>query len=219
MKNSILVVEDDSSISKLIKMSLNIANYFVETVEDGEKAIEIIKNGNFDLILLDVMLPNMDGFTIMKKIRNFNIPVIFLTAKNSTIDKVTGLKLGADDYMVKPFEPIELIARIETVLRRFEKVEDKVINFKHLNIYLDKRIVKKDGKEIELTPKEFELLKVLIVNKNIALSRNQILDKVWGMDYLGETRTIDMHIKTLRKKLELHDNIKTVYKFGYRLEE
>jgi DNA-binding response OmpR family regulator len=141
-----------------------------------------------------------------------------LTAKNSVYDKVDGLRLGADDYMVKPFEAIELLARIETVLRRYGK-EERVMEFQTLLVDQDKREVTKQGEVIELTPKEYDLLVILLKNKNIALSREQFIDKVWGGDYYGETRTVDMHIKSLRKKLELHDHIKTIYKLGYRLED
>ncbi|MFF3926354.1 response regulator transcription factor [Paenibacillus lactis] len=213
-----MIVEDDVHISKIIKMNLNIVSYETVEVYDGEAALEQVQREKFDLILLDVMIPKLDGFELMKRIKPYNIPVIFLTAKNSVYDKVDGLKLGADDYMVKPFEAIELLARIETVLRRYAK-EEQVITFQDLLVDLDKREVTKQGKVVELTPKEYDLLVVLLKNKNIALSREQFLDKVWGGDYYGETRTVDMHIKSLRKKLELQDHIKTIYKLGYRLED
>lgn len=218
MGKKILIVEDDVHISKIIKMNLNIVSYETVEVYDGEAALEQVQREKFDLILLDVMIPKLDGFELMKRIKPYNIPVIFLTAKNSVYDKVDGLKLGADDYMVKPFEAIELLARIETVLRRYAK-EEQVIAFQDLLVNLDKREVTKQGKVVELTPKEYDLLVVLLKNKNIALSREQFLDKVWGGDYYGETRTVDMHIKSLRKKLELQDHIKTIYKLGYRLED
>lgn len=218
MKQKILIVEDDLAISNLIKLNLNIANY--ETIQsyDGSEALKIIETESLDLILLDVMLPNVDGFTLMNKIRHLNIPVIFLTAKNSVIDKVHGLKLGAEDYIVKPFAAIELLARIETVLRRYGKTTD-LLEFKNIKIYLKERIVKKDDTVVDLTLKEFDLLCMLVQNKNIALTREAILEKVWEFDYVGETRTVDMHIGTLRKKLNLNDNIKTVFKVGYRLED
>ncbi|GIP01270.1 response regulator transcription factor [Paenibacillus sp. FSL W8-0187] len=218
MSKKILIVEDDVHISKIIKMNLNIVSYETMEVYDGEAALELVQQEKFDLILLDVMIPKLDGFELMKRIKPYNIPVIFLTARNSVYDKVDGLKLGADDYMVKPFEAIELLARIETVLRRYEK-EEQVMAFQNLLVDLDKREVTKQGKVVELTPKEYDLLVVLLKNKNIALSREQFIDKVWGGDYYGETRTVDMHIKSLRKKLELQDHIKTIYKLGYRLED
>lgn len=218
LKQKILIIEDDLAISNLIKLNLNIANY--ETIQsyDGGEALNIIETEAPDLILLDVMLPNVDGFTLMDKIRPLNIPVIFLTAKNSVIDKVHGLKLGAEDYIVKPFAAIELLARIETVLRRYGKTTD-LLEFKNIKIYLKERIVKKDDTSIDLTLKEFDLLCMLVQNKNIALTREAILEKVWEFDYVGETRTVDMHIGTIRKKLDLNDSIKTIFKVGYRLED
>ncbi|MBU3213921.1 response regulator transcription factor [Clostridium estertheticum] len=218
MNRKILIVEDDLAISNLIKLTLNIANYVTKEVYDGLEAINIIENEQFDLILLDVMLPNVDGFTIMDKIRYLGIPVIFLTAKNSVIDKVTGLKSGAEDYIVKPFDVLELLARIETVLRRYGKAND-FLKFKDIKIYLKERIVKKSGQIVDLTLKEFELLCILVQNKNIALTRHILLERIWKFDYFGGTRTVDMHIGSIRKKLDLSDNVKTVYKIGYRLEE
>ncbi|GJM73603.1 DNA-binding response regulator [Paenibacillus macerans] len=218
MGKKILIVEDDINISKIIKMNLNIVNYETTEVYDGQAAWEMIQREKFNLVLLDVMIPGIDGFELMEKIRPLQIPVIFLTAKNAVIDKVQGLKLGAEDYIVKPFETLELLARIETVLRRFGS-EEHVIEFKELQVNLDKREVRVKGQPVELTIKEFDLLVVLLKNKNIALSREQLLDKVWGIAYFGETRTVDMHIKSLRKKLGLHDYIITVYKIGYRLED
>ncbi|TCZ77839.1 response regulator transcription factor [Paenibacillus albiflavus] len=218
MNKKILIVEDDIHISKIIKMNLNIVNYETTEVYDGLAALELVKREKFDLILLDVMIPKLDGFALMERIRPYRIPVIFLTAKNSVYDKVDGLRLGADDYMVKPFEAIELLARIETVLRRYGK-EEQMMAFQTLLVDLDKREITKQGEVVELTPKEYDLLVVLLKNKNIALSREQFIDKVWGGDYYGETRTVDMHIKSLRKKLELQDHIKTIYKLGYRLED
>lgn len=218
MQKKILIVEDDIHISKIIKMNLNIVNYATTEVFDGLAALEAVKREKYDLILLDVMIPKLDGFTLMERIQSYRIPVIFLTAKNSVYDKVNGLKLGADDYMVKPFEAIELLARIETVLRRYGK-DERTMTFQNMQVNLDKReVTMKDG-PVELTPKEYELLIVLLKNKNIALSREQFIDKVWGGDYYGETRTVDMHIKSLRKKLQLQDHIKTIYKIGYRLED
>jgi DNA-binding response OmpR family regulator len=218
LNKRILIVEDDVNISKIIKMNLNLVHYETLEVYDGFAALELVKKEKFDLILLDVMIPGMDGFMLMERIRTFGTPVIFLTAKNSVFDKVNGLKLGAEDYMVKPFEAIELLARIETVLRRYGKQEN-VLEFREVKLLVDKREVTLNGEPVELTPKEYELLLVLMKNKNIALTREQFLDSVWGADYYGETRTVDMHIKSLRKKLHLQDYIKTIYKIGYRLED
>lgn len=215
----ILIVEDDVTISDLIKLNLNMLNYKTKQVYDGQEALILVEDEKFDLILLDVMLPKIDGFSLMEKIKYRDIPVIFLTAKESISDKVRGLKLGADDYIVKPFESIELLARVEAVLRRYGKRSNSLIKFKDLEIYLEERIVKKNGEIVELTLKEFELIKLLVENKGIALSREKILERVWGFDYFGETRTVDMHIQKLRKKLGLWDEINTVYKIGYRLED
>lgn len=164
------------------------------------------------------MLPKVDGFELIGYIKQKDIPVIFLTAKNSVVDKVKGLRLGADDYIVKPFESIELLARIESVARRYNK-NINIIKVNDMEVNIEHRTVKVDNKFIELTLKEFDLLILFLRNKNIALSREQILDKVWGFDYMGETRTIDMHVQRLRDKLNLKNNIKTVFKVGYRFED
>lgn len=218
MKINILIVEDDEAISNLIRISLGMAGYECKQVFDGMEAFELIKQESFDLILMDIMLPGIDGFEIMKRIRGLNIPVIFLTAKNGLADKITGLKSGAEDYIVKPFETVELLARIEIVLRRYSK-NNNCIEFKRLKIYEDERIIKNGDETIDLTLKEFELILLLVKNKNMALSREYLLEKIWGYEYMGETRTIDTHIQKIRKKLDIADNIKTVYKIGYRLEE
>ncbi|NRT72662.1 response regulator transcription factor [Clostridium beijerinckii] len=218
MKTNILIVEDDEAISNLIRISLGMAGYECKQVFDGMEAFDLIKQESFDLILMDIMLPGIDGFELMKRIRGLNIPVIFLTAKNGLADKITGLKSGAEDYIVKPFETVELLARIEIVLRRYSK-NNNCIEFKKLKIYEDERIIKNGDETIELTLKEFELILLLVKNKNMALSREYLLEKIWGYEYMGETRTIDTHIQKIRKKLDIADNIKTVYKIGYRLEE
>ena len=218
MKINILIVEDDEAISNLIKINLNMVGYESKQVFDGLEAFDLLKKEAFDLVLLDIMLPGMDGFELMEKIKDLNIPVIFLTAKNGLADKVTGLKSGAEDYIIKPFETVELLARIEIVLRRYSK-NSNCIEFKNLKIYEDERIIKKVDEVIELTLKEFELMVLLVKNKNMALSREYLLEKIWGYEYMGETRTIDAHIQKIRKKLDITDNIKTVYKIGYRLEE
>ena len=218
MKINILIVEDDEAISNLIRISLGMAGYQCKQVYDGMEAFNLIKQESFDLILLDIMLPGIDGFELMKRIKSLNVPVIFLTAKNGLADKITGLKSGAEDYIVKPFETVELLARIEIVLRRYSK-NNNCIEFKRLKIYEDERIIKNGDETIDLTLKEFELILLLLKNKNMALSREYLLEKIWGYEYMGETRTIDTHIQKIRKKLDIADNIKTVYKIGYRLEE
>ncbi|AKN30255.1 response regulator [Clostridium carboxidivorans P7] len=213
----ILVVEDELPISNLIKLNLNMANYECKTAFNGEEALKEIENDSFDLILLDVMLPKIDGFTLLEKIKPLGIPVIFLTAKTSVTDKVYGLRAGADDYITKPFEGIELLARIDNVLRHYNK-NTNVINFEDVEINLEEMTARKAGEAVELTLKEFELLVVLVQNKNVVLTREKLIEKIWGYDYVGETRTIDNHIQKLRKKLQWKDKIKTVFKLGYRLE-
>lgn len=214
----ILVVEDEAPIRDLISINLQLAGYEVFTVEDGIMAEEFLEKQRVDLILLDVMIPGIDGFSLIEKIKKHNTPVIFVTAKESVLDRVKGLRLGADDYIIKPFETMELLARIEVVLRRYNK-NDNHIKFKNIEVDTKQRIVKLNNKEIYLTVKEYELLILLLKNKNIALSREQILEKVWGFEYGGETRTVDIHIQRIREKLDLKNNIKTVFKVGYRLEE
>lgn len=218
MKTNILIVEDDEAISNLIKINLNMVGYESQQVFDGMEAFNLVKKEAFDLILMDIMLPGMDGFELMERIKDSNIPVIFLTAKNGLADKVIGLKSGAEDYIAKPFETVELLARIEIVLRRYSK-NNNCIEFKNVKIYEEERIIKKDDEVVELTLKEFELMLLLVKNKNMAISREYLLEKIWGYEYMGETRTIDTHIQKIRKKLDITDNIKTVYKIGYRLEE
>ncbi|ERI92205.1 putative transcriptional regulatory protein WalR [Clostridiales bacterium oral taxon 876 str. F0540] len=213
----ILVVEDDKAISDLIAINLEIIGYKVYKALDGSIAKKLIEEEKLDLILLDVMIPKIDGFTLISQIKYKNVPVIFVTAKESVLDRVTGLRLGADDYIVKPFETIELIARIEAVLRRYDDGPKNIV-FNNIEVFSDQRIVKLDGKFVELTYKEYDLLILFLQNKNIALSREQILEKVWGFDYAGETRTVDIHVQRIRDKLNLKANIKTVYKVGYRLE-
>lgn len=214
----ILIVEDEKAISDLIKMSLTKAGYKCTCVYDGVEAADIIENRRFDLILLDVMLPKADGFELIKFIREFNIPVIFLTAKSSLDDKVTGLKLGAEDYITKPFEIEELLARIEVVLRRFNKV-DNYIDIDDIHIDFLSHTVTKAGTVIDLTMKEFDILILFIKNRNIALYRETIYERVWKEEYSADTRTVDLHVQRLRKKLGLEKRIKSIYKIGYIFED
>ena len=214
----ILVVEDEAPIRDLISINLQLVGYEVFTAEDGIIAKDFLEKQKVDLILLDVMIPGIDGFSLIEKIKKHNIPVIFVTAKESVLDRVKGLRLGADDYIIKPFETIELLASIEVVLRRYNK-NNNIIKFKNIEVDTKQRSVKLNDKEVYLTVKEYELLVLLLQNKNIALSRDQILDRVWGFEYGGETRTVDIHIQRIREKLDLKNNIKTVFKVGYRLEE
>ena len=213
----ILIVDDEDKIRELIRVNLEIVGYNCNEAEDGNKALDIVDSFKPDLVLLDIMLPGKDGFELVDSFIKRNIPVIFLTAKDSTIDKVKGLKLGAEDYITKPFDPMELLARVEVVLRRSSKTNE-TFKYKNLEIDFNERTVLMDGKEVDLTTKEFDLLEVLIRNKNLALSREKLLEMVWGYEYLGDTRTIDIHITRLRKKLDLEDSIITVFKYGYRFK-
>lgn len=213
----ILVVEDEAAIRDLISINLSLVGYEVFTAEDGLEAENFLENTKVNLILLDVMIPEIDGFSLIEKIKKYNIPIIFVTAKESVLDRVKGLRLGAEDYIIKPFETIELLARIEVVLRRYNK--DDNIKFKNIEVDTKQRIVKVNDKEVYLTAKEYDLLILFLQNKNMALSREQILDKVWGFEYEGETRTVDIHVQRIREKLDLKNSIKTVFKVGYRLEE
>ncbi|NLA86845.1 MAG: response regulator transcription factor [Clostridiales bacterium] len=213
----ILVVEDEKPISHLIRLSLHKAGYTCTCVYDGIAAADILECERFDLILLDIMLPGVDGFELMEFIRPLDMPVIFLTAKNSVNDKVKGLKMGADDYLVKPFEIIELLARVETVLRRYHKV-DSVITMDGLEIDTRSMIVRRDGEDIALTRKEYELLLLFVRNPGTALYRETIYERVWGGDYMGDSRTVDLHVQRIRKKVGWEDKLQAIYKVGYRLE-
>jgi DNA-binding response OmpR family regulator len=211
----ILIVEDDRDINDLVARNLRLVGHSYFQAYDGIEAVKMVGENNFDLILLDIMLPGMDGFDVMKKI-SFE-PVIFITAKSGLEHKLHGLSLGADDYVVKPFEMLELLARIDVVLRRAQK-HTTMFRLDNAVVNLADRTVTVNGSPIDLSPREYELLEVLIKNQNIALSRDKLLELAWGYDYYGETRTVDNHIQKLRSKLGWEERIKTVYKLGYRLE-
>lgn len=212
---NILVVEDEEAINELVKRNLSLVGHSCFSVMDGEEALEWLQEHKIDLVILDIMLPKLDGFEVMKQIKG--IPTIFLTAKNSVDDRVKGLMMGADDYMTKPFEMLELIARVQAILRRTKKEED-VFQIDDIKVDPKSRMVYLEGEPIDCTIKEFELLETLIKNRNVALSREKLLELVWGYDYEGETRTVDVHIQRIRKKFHLEKRIATVYKLGYRLE-
>ncbi|CDF59082.1 DNA-binding response regulator [Thermobrachium celere] len=222
VESKILIVDDDVNICELIEVYLLKEGYKVYKAYDGETAIKIFKEKQLDLILLDVMMPKMDGYTVLKEIRrDSQIPVIMLTAKGETFDKVLGLELGADDYMVKPFEPKELVARIRAVLRRYKPSSQKrTIEYKDLVIDPDSYIVIYKGSKIEMPPKEFELLYFLASNPNKVFTRDQLLYEVWGYDYPGDSRTVDVHVKRVREKLSEQTDwqIKTVWGVGYKFE-
>ena len=214
----ILIVEDEFLIANLMKTALESQGYRCKCIFDGESAATEIEENPYDLILLDVMLPKIDGFELIAYINQYEIPVIFITAKSDVRDRVKGLKLGAEDYIVKPFDVSELIARVEVVLRRYYKSMD-VIHVLDLEIDTNSRSVLKNGNVIELTYKEFELLLLLVRNKHIALYRETIYEKIWQDPFCEDTRTVDLHIQRLRKKLGIAKYIQTVFKVGYRFVE
>lgn len=215
---NILIVEDDAAISNLIQMNLTAEGYHCTCAYDGKEGANYIEKNMYDLVLLDIMLPVINGYELLEYIRPTGTPVIFLTAKGDLKDRVKGLKLGADDYVVKPFQIGELLARVEAVLRRVRK-NNQMLYFADLAINMESRQVLKNGQNVDLTMKEFDLLVELVRNKNIALYRDRLYEKVWKEPFVGETRTLDTHIQRLRKKLGLENQIKTVFRIGYRLEE
>ena len=213
----ILVVEDERPIADLLDMSLTAAGYSCDCIDNGIEAADAVNERRYDLILLDVMLPGIDGFELMEYLAPMEIPVIFITARSAVKDRIKGLKLGADDYIVKPFEIAELLARVETVLRRYHKTENRVV-LGDVVVDVQSRVVTKAGQPVSLTAKEYNLLVLFLQNKNIALFRETIYERVWENDYMGDSRTVDLHVQRLRKKLGWQDRIAAVYKVGYRLE-
>ena len=225
MAKSVLIVEDDQNIAELLRLYLEKEGYVAAIAADGVAGVEMFRKLQPDLVLLDVMLPVMDGWNVLKTIRkDSTTPVIMLTANGETTDKVSGLKMGADDYITKPFEMKEVLARIHAVLRRFdgeEKGEEKKLSFDKLTINMDSYELIVDGKRVDTPPKELELLFHLASSPNRVFTRNQLLDEVWGFDYFGDSRTVDVHIKRLREKLEgVSDqwSLKTVWGVGYKFE-
>jgi len=225
---TILVVDDEEHILELIKFNLEREGYTVLLCDNGEDSIPMIQNNAVDLVILDLMLPGINGIEVLRRLHRIdtfeNVPVIMLTAKSEESDRILGLELGADDYITKPFSVRELIARIKAVLRRSEgrqEGKDKMISVKDLIINIEKHIVTISGDPIELTLKEFELLKILSENRGKVLSRNFLLDEVWGYEYFGETRTVDVHIRHLRKKIgddKLNEYIETIRGIGYKMK-
>ncbi|HEY9061019.1 MAG TPA: response regulator transcription factor [Pseudobacteroides sp.] len=215
----ILIIEDEEPIGELIRQNVILGGFDVITAADGKAGLDIIQNHKVDLVVLDLMLPQIDGYQLLPHIIDNGIPVIVLTARDSIMDKVKGLNLGADDFMTKPFEGVELLARIRSILRRAKKysLESTKAEFDDITILFEQRKVLKGSEEISLTPKEFDLLRIVYENRGIALSREKLLNIVWDYDFEGNTRTVDMHIQKLREKLQTH-RISTVYKFGYRME-
>lgn len=214
--NSILIVEDDENTAKYIQTCLNMAKYQNEICGNGCAAAELLLKQNFDLVLLDIMLPGMDGFEVQERIRSRNIPVIFLTATQDVTDKVRGLRAGAEDYIVKPFEVMELLARVEVALRRYGKA-GKTLTYEDIEIDTEKHTVTKNGEPITLSPKEFEILCYLIKYQDIVISRERMLADLWDINFQGETRTVDTHVQQLRRKAGLKGKLLTVPKYGYKL--
>lgn len=214
----VLIVEDEPPISNLIRLSLTKNGYACKCVFDGMEAADFLEKERTDLILLDVMLPKLDGFELMEYIRPLNIPVIFLTAKNAVDDRVKGLRMGAEDYIVKPFEIAELLARVEVVLRRYGRSED-LIQMDGLRIDVRSMRVERNGIEIALTPKEYELLLLFTRNPGMALYRGTIYERVWGGELEFGSKTVDLHVQRLRKKVGWEKKLVAVSKVGYRLEE
>lgn len=213
----ILIVDDEKPICDLIDLNLSAAGYQCTSVQDGMKAIELIDTEMYDLILLDIMLPGADGYDVMEYVRPLKIPVIFITAKHEVKDRVKGLKLGADDYLVKPFDVVELVARVEAVLRRYNKAE-RILEIGDVTIDVEARRVLRKGNPVVLTNKEFGLLMLFVENRNVALFRETLYEKVWEGEYFADSRTLDLHVQRLRKKLGWEHNLVAVYKVGYRLE-
>lgn len=212
----ILIAEDEQAIADLLAMNLERAGYSCVWAPDGLSAIEKLEQENFDLALLDVMMPGADGYDVLNYMKPLNIPAIFITARDSVADRVYGLHEGADDYITKPFEIVEMLARVESVLRRYNKSASH-FSLDGVEVDLPSRTVTKNGEAINLTMKEFDLLVLFLQNKNIALFRETLYRRVWGGDYTGEGRTVDLHVQRLRKKLGWEEHISAVYKVGYRL--
>ncbi|MCM1244147.1 MAG: response regulator transcription factor [Roseburia sp.] len=212
----ILIVEDEELINDLIRENLVLTGHNCTQVYDGKKAKDMVREQHFDLVLLDLMLPGCSGYDVLENCND--TPVIILTAKDDVQDKVRGLNRGAEDYIVKPFDMLELIARVNVVLRRNEDDKKEVFSAGEMSVDLQSHIVSVSGKEVLLTLKEYELLEYFIRNRNIALSRDRLIEQVWGYDYGGDTRTVDVHVAALRHKLNLGSMLKTVYKLGYRME-
>jgi len=216
--NKILIVEDEKPIRDLISLNLSQAGYKCVTAQNGSDGADLVENENFDLVLLDIMMPEVDGYELLEYIKPLGIPVIFITAKHTVGDRVKGLRLGADDYLTKPFDMIELLARVETVLRRFNKT-DRFAVIGDVKIDFEAYTVTKNDQNVYLTAKEFGLLSLFVKNKNVVLFRETLYAKVWDNEYDTDSRTVDLHVQRLRKKLGFEKILITVHKIGYRLEE
>ncbi len=214
----ILIVEDEKAIANLMEWNLSSCGYSCTSVYDGLSAADLIENNTYDLILLDIMLPEINGYELLEQITPTGTPVIFVTAKGSVEDRIKGLRSGADDYLTKPFDVVELIARVESVLRRIGKLDE---HYEIQDVVIDPKAmqVTKAGAPVSLTRKEYELLLLFVRNPNIALFREDIYQRVWEAEYTGDSRTVDLHVQRLKKKLGWQDRLVSVYKVGYRLED
>ena len=218
-KNRILIVEDDNNIAESIALNLDLSGYDYQILDDGLATVTHLQNDHsYDLALLDIQLPGLDGFALMEYMQQYNIPVLYLTARSDVVSRVKGLRGGAEDYIIKPFEMLELLVRIEKILDRTGKL-NKVLRYRDITVDTEQRTVTRCGKTISLQPLEFELLAKLLRLKNCTLTRERLLSEIWGIDFAGGTRTVDIHITHLRKKLGLQDAIQAVSKIGYRLED
>lgn len=213
----ILIVEDERPISNLIDWNLSACGYSCTRAYDGLAAADILAEHDFDLVLLDIMLPGIDGYELLRQIKPTGTPVIFITAKGTVADRVQGLRAGADDYLVKPFEIVELIARVESVLRRSGKGQT-IYTLGDVTVDMESMLVTKGGEPVTLTRKEFDLLVLFLQNQNVALFRETIYERVWDSDFMGDTRTVDLHVQRLRKKLDWQKRLCAIHKVGYRLE-
>ena len=219
MQNRILIVEDDAGIANAVALNLRNVGYECAVFDDGREAADSLKKDHaYDLALLDIMLPGMDGFELFSYMEQYQIPVIYMTAKTDSASEIKGLRDGAEDYIVKPFDMATLLVRIEKVLLRTGKL-NRVYRYGEIELDAENRSVRKNGSELELTPLEFDVLLILMKNKNRTVSRDQILNEIWGEEYFGDVRTVDVRIANLRKKLGLSEEIRTISKTGYRLEE
>lgn len=218
-RNRILIVEDDPDIAESVGLNLELSGYEHLILGDGLTVVEYLQNDHsFDLALLDILLPHLDGFALMEHMQKYNIPVLYLTARSDVASRVRGLRGGAEDYLVKPFEMLELLVRMEKILERTGKL-NKVLRYRDITIDLEKRTVVQCGEAVQLQPLEFDLLATLVRFKNCTLPRERLLNEIWGIDFVGGTRTVDIHVAHLRKKLHLEHAILPVSKVGYRLED
>ena len=217
MKAKVLIAEDDHAIQRLLETNLQVAGYAVVCASDGRQALEAVREELFDLALLDIMMPELDGFELLPHLRDKDVPVIFVSAKGDVVSRVQGLRLGAEDYLVKPFDILELLVRMEKVLERRLPGKD-ILQYEDVCLDVNSHSILKNGQAIDLKPLEFDLLQTFLRYPGMVLTREQLLKQVWGEDFLGETRTIDVHVAALRRKLEWQDRITTVFKVGYRLE-